>query len=110
MSPGLEIFEDGEQILIVSAVVELCTSYGATEARDWVNLTILSAYGGNAGDGVLRGFCINHWRKGWVEIMEDGCRSRGRFEASSHCGDQTHGASLRVSRVRVGRLYRSTRQ
>jgi hypothetical protein len=45
VSPGLGIFEDGEQILIVSVVVELGTSYGATEERDGVNLTILSAYG-----------------------------------------------------------------
>jgi hypothetical protein len=103
MSPGLEIFEDGEQILIVSVVVELGTSYGATDERDGVNLIILSAHGENTGDGVLGGFCLDHWRKVRVGMVEGGCRIKGRFKMFSHSGDQTQGGCLHVSQVRVGR-------
>jgi len=40
-----------------------------------MNLTILSAYRENT-----RGVCLDHWRKGRVEMVEDGCQSKGRFE------------------------------
>jgi len=65
-----------------------------------VNLTTLSAYRENTGGGVIRGVCPDYW-KGRVEIGEDVCRNKGRFEElkRSHCGDQNHGASLCVSRV-----------
>ena len=66
-----------------------------------MHLTILSVYRDNAGDGVIRGVCLDHWRKGRVEIVKVVGRNKGRFEGltGSHCGDQTYGASLRVSRV-----------
>jgi hypothetical protein len=48
-----------------------------------VNLTILSAYGENTGDDALRGFCIDHWRRGRVEMVEDRCRSKGRSHTAA---------------------------
>jgi len=66
-----------------------------------VNLTALNVYRENTGDGVIRSVCLDHWRKGRVEFVEGVCRNKGRSEElkGSHCGDQTHGAPLRVYRV-----------
>ena len=76
METGLEIISPGlesvnEQLHIEGVVVEL-----ATEECEGVNLTILSAYRENPGDGVIRGVCPDHWRKGRVVIVRM-CRTKG---------------------------------
>jgi hypothetical protein len=48
------------------------------EEEEATGLTILVTYRENTGDGVIRGFCPDHWRNGRVEMVEDGCRRKGR--------------------------------
>jgi hypothetical protein len=101
--PYLESLEYGEELLIVSVVIELRSSEGAAVKCDGVNVAVVGANGENAGDGIVGCVSFDYRRKGRIEMVEDGGRNEGidlrSLKASSQAGDHCHGSFLRVNRV-----------
>ena len=58
--PDLETFEDGEQLLVVSVVVELRRREGSRVECDRVDLTIWSEHGEDAGESIVGRIGFDH--------------------------------------------------
>ena len=81
MTPDFEAFEDGKKLLVVGVIVALSVGEGTGVEGDWVDVTIGSDGGNNAGQGIVRSIGFNKDRVVGGPMHEDGSFSEGLLES-----------------------------
>ena len=77
VTPDLETFEDGEQLLVMHVVVELRCREGLRVECDQVDLTIWSEHGEDASKSIIRRVGFNHHLAARRPMCEDGSLGEG---------------------------------
>jgi hypothetical protein len=76
VSPGREGLEDGQELFVVSVVIEFGRGESPGVERDRMNFDVRSNHGEDCGDRIVRGVGLDDKREGRIEMMEN----RGRGE------------------------------
>ena len=80
VSPVLEGFEDGQELLVMGIIVQLRGGQSPRIIGYWLELRIDANNGQNASDGIVRGVGLDHKRSVRNPMSEDRSRSEGLLQ------------------------------
>ena len=81
MTPAGERLKDCQELLIISVVVQLCSSKGVGVKSNRVDLIVRASDGEDGGNGVVRGVGLYHDRSIRGPVNEHQCRGKRIIQA-----------------------------